>query len=66
MAIVKAAFKLPTLAFPVPARSNAVPWSTEVRINGKPKVIFTAYQNLRALRQVIPGHDTSQVLHLHL
>jgi hypothetical protein len=28
---------------PVPARLSAVPWSTEVRIKGKPKVILTAF-----------------------
>ena len=27
---------------PVPARSSAVPWSTDVRTNGRPRVTFTA------------------------
>ena len=36
-----AVFKLPECALPVPAKSNAVPWSTDVRINGKPSVMFT-------------------------
>ena len=33
---------LPGLARPLPASSNAVPWSTEVRIIGSPSVTFTA------------------------
>jgi 16S rRNA (adenine1518-N6/adenine1519-N6)-dimethyltransferase len=34
---------IPRLILPVPARLSAVPWSTEVRIKGKPKVILTAF-----------------------
>ena len=37
-----AAIRLPALAWPVPARSKAVPWSTEVRIKGSPRVILMA------------------------
>ena len=32
---------LPASARPVPAMSNAVPWSTEVRITGRPTVMLT-------------------------
>ena len=42
MAISMAASRLPASASPVPANVSAVPWSTEVRVNGKPRVIFTA------------------------
>src|SRR5690606_8345825 len=37
-----AAAKLFVEPLPVPARSNAVPWSGEVRTMGKPNVTFTA------------------------
>src|SRR6267143_3872160 len=33
--------RLRSSALPVPAMSNAVPWSTEVRTNGSPTVMFT-------------------------
>ena len=36
-----AARRLPGLASPRQAMSNAVPWSTEVRMNGRPIVTFT-------------------------
>jgi len=36
-----ASSKLPSSAMPLPAMSNAVPWSTEVRITGSPTVMFT-------------------------
>ena len=34
--------KLVISAWPLPARDSAVPWSTEVRTNGNPKVTLTA------------------------
>jgi len=34
--------RLDGLALPVPAMSNAVPWSGEVRTNGRPSVTLTA------------------------
>ena len=37
-----AASRLPGSALPVPAISNAVPWSTEVRMIGRPSVTLTA------------------------
>src|ERR1700682_2884436 len=40
-----AARRLAGLARPVPARSNAVPWSGEVRTNGSPSVTLTARSN---------------------
>src|SRR5690606_2267033 len=43
MAVCRATFRLPTSTRPVPARSNAVPWSTEVRMIGRPRVTFTAW-----------------------
>ena len=41
-----AACKLPDMARPVPAKSKAVPWSTEVRMNGNPSVMFTPWPKL--------------------
>jgi hypothetical protein len=41
-------------ARPVPAMSNAVPWSGEVRGNGSPSVTFTAWPNAATLIAVIP------------
>ena len=41
LASATAATRLPTSALPVPARSSAVPWSTEVRMMGSPSVTFT-------------------------
>ena len=38
-----AAARLPASARPVPARSSAVPWSTDVRMIGRPSVTFTAW-----------------------
>ena len=38
-----AAMRLPASARPVPARSSAVPWSTDVRMIGRPSVTFTAW-----------------------
>ena len=38
-----AASRLPASARPVPARSSAVPWSTEVRTIGSPSVTLTAW-----------------------
>ena len=40
-----AAIRLDGLALPVPAISNAVPWSGEVRMNGSPSVTLTASSN---------------------
>src|SRR5690625_4871287 len=45
MAVLKAAARLPDSAWPVPASSSAVPWSTEVRTMGSPRVMFTAFPN---------------------
>ena len=42
MAVSMAAARLPGSALPVPASSSAVPWSTEVRMIGKPSVMLTA------------------------
>ena len=36
-------------ATPWPAMSNAVPWSTDVRMMGKPKVTLTAFPNASSL-----------------
>ena len=41
-AVCRANCRLPVSALPVPARSSAVPWSTEVRMIGSPSVILTA------------------------
>ena len=39
--MLAAAIRLAGFARPLPARSSAVPWSTEVRMKGNPKVMFT-------------------------
>ena len=44
-----AASKLPGSARPLPARSRAVPWSTEVRMIGRPRVMLTARPKPRCL-----------------
>ena len=44
-----AARRLPASARPVPARSRAVPWSTEVRTIGSPSVTFTPWPNAARL-----------------
>jgi hypothetical protein len=41
-AVRSAWIRLPVSALPLPARSRAVPWSTEVRMIGRPSVTFTA------------------------
>src|SRR5690606_19831169 len=41
-AAATAVARLPGSARPVPARSSAVPWSTEVRTMGRPRVMLTA------------------------
>src|SRR5687768_17309233 len=42
------------LAFPRQAISNAVPWSTDVRIIGKPRVTFTPRSKASILRGIRP------------
>src|SRR5262249_14228305 len=44
-----AAIRLVGSALPVPAMSNAVPWSGEVRTIGRPSVTFTAWSNASVL-----------------
>ena len=44
-AAATAASMLPESAFPLPAISSAVPWSTDVRMMGMPSVTFTAWPN---------------------
>src|SRR6266567_6727392 len=44
-----AAMRLDGSARPVPAMSKAVPWSGEVRTNGRPSVTFTASAKARVL-----------------
>jgi len=41
-------------ALPWPAMSSAVPWSGDVRGNGRPSVMFTALPNDATLIAVIP------------
>ena len=41
-------------AIPCPAMSSAVPWSGEVRGNGRPRVTFTAVPNDATLIAVMP------------
>ena len=41
-------------AIPCPAMSSAVPWSGEVRGNGRPSVTFTAEPNAATLMAVMP------------
>ena len=48
-AMRNAAIVLAGLALPVPAISNAVPWSGEVRMKGRPSVTFTLSSKPRAL-----------------
>ncbi len=43
-----AARRLAGSASPVPASSSAVPWSTDVRTNGRPRVMLTARPKPRA------------------
>ena len=45
-----AAIMLPVSMLPVPARSSAVPWSTDVRMIGSPSVTFTPSPKLANLR----------------
>ena len=46
--------KLAGSAIPRPAMSSAVPWSGEVRGNGRPSVTFTAEPNDATLMAVMP------------
>ena len=48
-----AAFMLEASATPLPAMSKAVPWSTDVRIIGSPKVTFTDAPNDSALTAIV-------------
>ena len=48
MAVSMAFCILLSRAEPVPAKSRPVPWSTEVRRNGKPSVIFVTSSKPRA------------------
>src|SRR6185437_11185980 len=45
----RAATRLDGLARPVPAMSKAVPWSGEVRMNGRPSVTLTPSSNASVL-----------------
>ena len=45
LAVIQALIMLLISALPVPAKSTAVPWSTDVRMKGNPNVIFTACPN---------------------
>ncbi len=56
-----AEIKLSGLARPVPARSNAVPWSGLVRTNGSPSVVFTPCS--RPMQ--FDGDQTLVVVHRH-
>lgn len=49
-----ASTRLLGLARPVPARSNAVPWSTDVRRKGKPSVRLTVPYKSKALAAMCP------------
>ena len=46
--------RLPGSALPVPASSSAVPWSTEVRMIGRPSVTLIPWPKLAYLRAVNP------------
>ncbi len=48
-ASLSAAIRLDGSARPVPAISNAVPWSGEVRTNGRPSVTLTAWSKAMVL-----------------
>ncbi len=48
----RAAMKLVGRALPVPARANAVPWSGEVRTNGRPSVTLTPRSKASVLRGI--------------
>ena len=54
MASFTASIRLPGSARPVPATSSAVPWSTEVRTNGRPSVTLTPSPNDRVLEHRQP------------
>ena len=41
-------------ALPVPTRSNAVPWSGDVRGKGSPRVVLTPRPKARVLKTAIP------------
>src|SRR5262249_43104259 len=45
----RAAMKLLGRALPLPASANAVPWSGEVRTNGRPRVILTPRSKAKVL-----------------
>ena len=52
-AVRRAAFMLEASATPLPAISNAVPWSTDVLISGNPRVTFTADPNERHFTAIV-------------
>src|SRR4029453_11300819 len=53
-ASLTAAIMLPGSATPLPAMSNAVPWSTEVRMIGSPIVTLTAVPNASSFTGIKP------------
>ncbi len=46
--------RLPGSALPVPASSSAVPWSTEVRMMGRPRVTLMPWPKVAYLRRGQP------------
>ena len=46
--------RLPPSATPCSTMSNPVPWSTEVRTNGRPSVTFTAWPKAASLTGIRP------------
>ena len=53
-AVRTAAIRLAADALPCHAISNAVPWSTEVRMIGRPSVTFTPFSNASILKGINP------------
>ena len=49
-----ASIRLAGLASPLPAMSNAVPWSGDVRTNGRPSVTLTPVSNARVFAGIRP------------
>ena len=48
----------PRPAMPFSTMSNPVPWSTDVRTNGRPSVTFTAWPNEASFTGISPGRDS--------